>query len=156
MRAMKNAATPASDICINEIWPVYPVSTTSESMMIMNTSEVWIALANTVRMPLFSKTKAKKATTVVHTTALGDPDRVRRQRQPLLDHRARAGPAARNSTATMTISGSAATIPRSMRVHSNQSSLRSRSSELAIPSARLPTMVIGTDLRLPISRAPER
>ena len=53
-------------------------------MMIMNTSEVWIAPANTVRMPLFSKTKAKKATTVVHHRVLGDPDRVRRQRQPLL------------------------------------------------------------------------
>ena len=53
----------------------------------------------------------------------------------------------------MTISGSADTIPRSMRVHSNQSSLRSRSSELAIPSAMPPAMVIGTDLRLPISAA---
>ena len=37
--------------------------------MIMNTSDVWMAPAKTVRMPLFSKTKAKNARTVIHTTA---------------------------------------------------------------------------------------
>ena len=56
IRAMKNAATPASDIWNSEICPVYPVSTTSESMTMTNTSDVWIAPANTVRMPLFSNT----------------------------------------------------------------------------------------------------
>ena len=53
----------------------------------------------------------------------------------------------------ITISGRAATMPFSMRVQANQSSLRSRNSELAMPRATPPTIVIGTDLRPPIRAA---
>ena len=37
-------------------------------MTITNTSDVWMAPANTVRMPLFSNTKAAKTATVIQTT----------------------------------------------------------------------------------------
>ena len=66
---MMNAAMPLNDIWASEICPVYPVSTTTDSMTIANTSAVWSAPANTVRRPAFSNANATTATTVTQTSA---------------------------------------------------------------------------------------